>query len=170
MKKNDKQERHIIAIVVDNEAGVLGRVVGLFSGRGYNIESLTVAQINDQDQLSRITIVTKAVPKIIAQILALLENLVPTHKVCDVTVTGPYVERELALVKVAGAGEHRIEALRIAEIFRSRVVDSTAQSFVFEVTGNPEKLDAFIDLMKPLGLVEVTRTGITAITRGAESI
>ncbi len=170
MKKEDNKERHIIAIVVDNEAGVLGRVVGLFSGRGYNIESLTVAQVNESEHLSRITIVTKAVPKIIAQILALLENLVPTHNVRDMTVTGPYVERELALVKVGGTGEHRIEALRIAEIFRSRVVDSTAQSFVFEVTGNPEKLDAFIDLMKPLGLVEVTRTGITAITRGAESI
>lgn len=170
MKPQQNIERHTIAVTVDNEFGVLGRVIGLFSGRGYNIESLTVAEVNKDKNLSRITIVTTGTPKVINQIKTLLERVVPVHEARDLTTFGPYVERELALVKVAGTGEHRIESLRIAEIFRARVVDSTVESFVFEVTGTTEKLDAFIGLMEPLGLVEVCRTGVTAITRGAEGI
>lgn len=168
--KQQHIERHTIAVTVDNEFGVLGRVIGLFSGRGYNIESLTVAEVNKNHNLSRITIVTSGTPKVINQIKTLLERLIPVHEARDLTVSGPYVERELALVKVAGTGEHRIESLRIAEIFRARVVDSTVESFVFEVTGTTEKLDAFIGLMEPLGLVEVCRTGVTALTRGAEGM
>ncbi len=169
MKPQQPIERHTIAVIVDNEFGVLGRVIGLFSGRGYNIESLTVAEVNSDKNLSRITIVTSGTPKVIAQIKALLHRIIPVHNVEDLT-SGPHVERELALVKVAGTGEARIEALRIAEIFRSRVVDSTNTSFVFEVTGTSEKLDAFIELMVPLGLVEICRTGVTAIARGPEAM
>lgn len=169
MKPQQPIERHTIAVIVDNEFGVLGRVIGLFSGRGYNIESLTVAEVNSNKNLSRITIVTTGTPKVIAQIKALLHRIIPVHSVEDLT-SGPHVERELALVKVAGTGEARIEALRIAEIFRSRVVDSTNNSFVFEVTGTSEKLDAFIELMVPLGLVEICRTGVTAIARGPEGM
>jgi acetolactate synthase I/III small subunit len=170
VKAHTVQERHTIAVTVDNEFGVLGRVIGLSSGRGYNIESLTVAEVNRDKNLSRITIVTSGTPKVINQIKTLLERLVPIHEARDLTTSGAYVERELALVKVAGTGEHRIESLRIAEIFRARVVDSTVESFVFEVTGTTEKLDAFIELMEPLGLKEVCRTGVTAITRGAEGM
>lgn len=162
-----EQRYHTIAVLVDNEAGVLARVIGLFSGRGYNIESLTVAEIDTEEKLSRITLVTSGTPMVIAQIKAQLERLVPVHKVSDLTVDGPSVERELALIKVGGAGEKRVESLRIADIFRARAVDSTADSFVFEMTGSTEKLDAFIDLMKPLGLVDVSRTGVVAISRGA---
>ena len=160
-------ERHTIAVLVDNEPGVLARVIGLFSGRGYNIESLTVAEVDRREQLSRITIVTSGTPMIIEQIKAQLSRLVPVHKVHDLTDEGPFVEREMALIKVAGKGESRIEALRLADIFRARVVDSTTESFVFEMTGSAEKLNAFIALMEPLGLVEVSRTGAVAIARGA---
>ncbi len=160
-------EKHTLAVVVDNEAGVLARVIGLFSGRGYNIESLTVAEIDHQGRRSRITIVTTGTPKIIEQIKAQLGRIVPVHDVHDLTVEGPSVERELALFKVAGEGEKRIEALRLAEIFRANVVDSTLASFVFEITGTPEKVDAFADLMRPLGLVELARTGVAALARGA---
>ena len=159
-------ERHTIAVVVDNEPGVLARVIGLFSGRGYNIESLTVAEVERSASLSRITLVTSGTPMVIEQIKAQLSRLVPVRKVHDLTDEGPYVERELALIKVAGTGERRIEALRLAEIFRARVVDSTIESFVFEVTGSSEKLDAFIELMAPIGLVELARTGIAAMSRG----
>lgn len=162
-----EQRYHTIAVLVDNEAGVLARVIGLFSGRGYNIESLTVAETDTEEKLSRITLVTSGTPMVIAQIKAQLERLVPVHKVSDLTVDGPSVERELALIKVGGIGEKRVESLRIADIFRARAVDSTADSFVFEMTGSTEKLDAFIDLMKPLGLVDVSRTGVVAISRGA---
>ena len=157
---------HTIAILVDNEAGVLARVIGLFSGRGYNIESLTVAEVDAGRRVSRITVVTSGTPMIIEQIKAQLSRLVPVHRVSDLTVEGPRVERELALVKVAGKGEIRVESLRIADFFRARVVDSTNTSFVFELTGSAEKLNAFIDLMRPLGLVDVSRTGIVAISRG----
>ncbi len=159
-------ERHTIALIVDNEPGVLARVIGLFSGRGYNIESLTVAAIDADRARSRITLVTRGTRMIIEQIKAQLDRLVPVQSVHDLTEIGPHVERELALVKVVGVGEKRIEALRLAEIFRARAVDSTTQSFVFEVTGSPQKLDAFIDLMVPLGLIDLARTGIAAITRG----
>ena len=162
----DAIERHTIAVLVDNEPGILARVVGLFSGRGYNIDSLTVAEVDRSNNLSRITIVTTGTPMIIEQIKAQLSRLVPVHKVHDLTDEGPYVERELALIKVAGKGESRIETLRLADVFRARVIDSTTESFVFEMTGAAEKLNAFIALMEPLGLVEVSRTGAVAIARG----
>jgi len=162
--------RHVLAALVDNEAGVLARVIGLFSGRGYNIESLTVSEVDRERQLSRINLVTSGTRQVVEQIKAQLNRLVPIHIVRDLTDDGPSVARELALVKVAGTGEKRVEALRIGDIFRANVVDSTTESFVFEVVGNTEKVDAFIDLMKPLGLVEVSRTGVAAIARGAAGI
>jgi acetolactate synthase-1/3 small subunit len=162
-------ERHTLSIIVDNESGVLARIAGMFSARGYNIESLTVADISDDDAVSRITIVTSGTPAVIEQVVAQLDRLVPVHRVTDLTVLGDHVERELALVKVAGSGEHRIEALRLAEVFRANVVDTTIGSFVFEVTGNSTKIDRFIALMREVGLVEVARTGIVAIARGREA-
>ena len=167
MAEPQKIERHTISVLVDNEPGILARVVGLFSGRGYNIESLTVAEVNTMEHLSRITVVTSGTPAIIEQIKAQLSRLVPVHKVSDLTVEGPSLERELALIKVRGTGEKRVESLRIADIFRARVVDATIESFVFEMTGSSEKLNAFINLMVPLGLVDVSRTGVVAISRGA---
>jgi acetolactate synthase-1/3 small subunit len=164
---SDVQERHTLAVLVDNEAGVLARVIGLFSGRGYNIESLTVAEVDHVGQLSRITVVTTGTPQVIEQIKAQLGRIIPVHRVNDLTVEGPTVERELALFKVAGSGDKRIEALRLAEIFRANVVDSTLDSFVFELTGASEKIDAFADLMRPLGLLEIARTGVAALSRGA---
>jgi acetolactate synthase-1/3 small subunit len=163
-------ERHTICVLVDNEAGVLARVIGLFSGRGYNIESLTVAEVNAAEHLSRITVVASGTPMVIEQIKNQLGRLVPVHKVSDLTHEGPHLERELALVKVRGTGEKRVESLRIADIFRARVVDSTIESFVFEMTGSTEKLNAFINLMQPLGLVDVSRTGVVAIARGPEPL
>lgn len=165
-----RARRHTIALLVDNEAGVLARVIGLFSGRGYNIESLTVAETDPSNLRSRITIVTSGTPMVIEQIKAQLSRLVPVHKVRDLTIEGPYVERELALIKVSGKGEPRVESLRIADIFRARVVDSTNDSFVFELTGASEKLNAFVELVKPLGLVDVSRTGVVAISRGADAL
>jgi acetolactate synthase I/III small subunit len=162
----DETERHTIAVLVDNEPGVLARVIGLFSGRGYNIESLTVAEVDRSNNLSRITVVTSGTPMIIEQIKAQLSRLVPVHKVHDLTEEGPSVEREMALIKVVGKGELRIESLRLADIFRAQVIDSTIESFVFELTGAADKLNAFIQLMEPLGLVEVSRTGTVAIARG----
>ena len=166
----DTIERHTIAVLVDNEAGVLARVIGLFSGRGYNIESLTVAEVDPDNAMSRISVVTSGTPMIIAQIKAQLERLVPVRTLSDLTVEGPAVERELALIKVRGTGNKRVEALRIADIFRARAIDSTNNSFVFEISGSTEKLNAFIRLMKPLGLVEISRTGVVAIARGAKGI
>jgi acetolactate synthase I/III small subunit len=163
----DLIESHTLAVVVDNESGVLARVIGLFSGRGYNIESLTVAEVDHLGHRSRITVVTRGTPLVIAQIKAQLERMVPVHEVHDLTAEGPSVQRELSLFKVAGRGEARIEALRLAEIFRANVVDSTLESFVFEMTGTPEKIDAFADLMRPLGLREIARTGVAALSRGA---
>ncbi len=163
-------ERHTISVLVDNEAGVLARVIGLFSGRGYNIESLTVAEVDPHNALSRITVVASGTPMIVEQIKAQLGRLVPVQKVVDLTIEGPFVERELALVKVAGKGEKRVETLRIADIFRARAIDSTSQSFVFEISGSTEKLDAFIRLMEPLGLVDVSRTGVAAIARGESAL
>lgn len=160
-------ETHTLAVIVDNEPGVLARVIGLFSGRGYNIDSLTVAETDHQGHRSRITVVTTGTPQVIEQIKAQLGRIVPVHSVNDLTVEGPSVQRELALLKVAGKGDARIEALRLAEIFRANVVDSTLESFVFEMTGAPEKIDAFADLMRPLGLIEIARTGVAALARGA---
>ncbi len=166
--RTEAAERHVLAITVDNEAGILAKIAGLFTARGYNIDSLTVADITDNHSVSRITIVTNGPPQQIDQIHAQLERLVPVHKVVDLTEVGPYVERELALIKVAGIGDIRVEALRVAELFRAKVVDTTTKSFVFELTGTPEKLDSFIALMRELGLVEVGRTGIVGMIRGPE--
>lgn len=160
------EERHTLAVIVDNEAGVLARVIGLFSGRGYNIDSLTVAEIDHAGHRSRITIVTRGTPAVIEQIKAQVGRIVPVHSVNDLTVEGPSVERELGLFKVRGTGDKRVEALRIADIYRAKVVDSTLESFVFEITGAPEKLDAFADMMRPLGLCDLARTGVAALVRG----
>ena len=159
-------ERHIISVLVDNEPGVLARVIGLFSGRGYNIESLTVAETDQGRALSRISIVTSGTPMVIEQIKAQLARLVPIHSVRDLTENGVAIERELALVKIINSGEERIEALRLADTFRARTLDSTLNSFVFEVTGNSSKVAAFVDLMRSLGKIEVARTGVSAISRG----
>ena len=161
-------ERHTLSVLVDNEPGVLARVIGLFSGRGYNIESLTVAEVSRKLNQSRMTVVTVGTPDVIEQIKNQLARLVPVHKVTDLTAEGPHVSRELVLIKVVGEGEKRIEALRTADIFRARVVDSAPEHFVFEVTGSTEKCDAFIDLMVPLGMVNISRTGSAAISRGKE--
>ncbi len=168
--KDTTIERHTIAVLVDNEAGVLARVIGLFSGRGYNIESLTVAEVDATSRVSRITIVTTGTLQVIEQIKAQLNRLVPVHRVSDLTQDGPHVARELAMVKVRGSGTKRVESLRIADIFRAGVVDSTSSSFVFEITGSTEKIDAFIRLMEPLGLVDISRTGVVAIARGDKPI
>lgn len=161
---------HTISVLVANEPGILARVVGLFSGRGYNIESLTVAETNAKESQSRITIVTKGTPMIIEQIKAQLDRLVPVYRVRDLTVEGPHIERELALVKVKGVGEKRVEALRLADVFRAKVIDAKSDSFVFEVTGNTDKVQTFIGLMESLGLVDVVRTGIVAMSRGGEAL
>ena len=161
---------HTISVLVDNEAGVLARVIGLFSGRGYNIESLTVAEVDSRAKQSRITVVTSGTPMIIEQIKAQLSRLVPVHKVRDLTIEGPCVSRELALIKVVGTGERRLEALRIADIFRAHAVDTTNESFVFEIVGATDKVDAFIELMEPLGLTDVSRTGVVAIARGPHAL
>ena len=166
MKRETKIERHVLTVLVDNEFGVLARVIGLFSGRGYNIESLTVAEVDEEKNLSRITIVTSGVPTIIEQIKALLLRLVPVYEVQDLTVEGNVVERELALVRVESKGAKRLEAMRMAESFEAIVVDATPTAIVFEMTGSPDKLDSFIKLMKPLGLTELNRTGVTAKLRG----
>jgi acetolactate synthase I/III small subunit len=167
--KHLPSERHTLSILVDNEAGVLARIVGLFSARGYNIESLTVADVSVDHEVSRITVVTSGPPPVIDQIMAQLDRLVPVHRVIDLTEHGPHVEREMALVKVAGIGDKRVEALRLADIFRARPVDTSTASFVFEVSGSSEKVNQFITLMREVGLVEVARTGVVAIARGAEA-
>ncbi|MEM8689415.1 MAG: acetolactate synthase small subunit [Pseudomonadota bacterium] len=170
LKKVEAMETHTLSVLVDNEPGVLARVVGLFSGRGYNIESLTVTETEHAAHVSRITLVTTGTPMVIEQISAQLDRLVPVHSVVDLTVSGNGVERELALIKVAGKGDQRVEALRLAEAFRAQIVDATTESFVFEITGRSSKIEQFIMLMGPLGLVEVSRTGIAAIARGAEGM
>lgn len=164
-----RQVRATLSILVDNEAGALARVVGLFSGRGYNIESLTVGETDHQKHTSRITVVTSGTPQIIEQIKAQLGRLIPVHRVVDLSIDKPGVERELALVKVAGSGEKRAEALRLSNVFRAHVIDITHTSYTFEVTGSPPKIDAFVDLMIPLGLVEMSRTGVVAISRGEDA-
>jgi acetolactate synthase-1/3 small subunit len=163
-----ESERHVLTVMVDNEAGILAKIAGLFTARGYNIDSLTVADISENHAVSRITIVTQGPPHVIDQIEAQLERLVPVHRVVDLTQAGPHVERELALVKVRGTGEARVEALRIADVFRAQVIDTTTESFVFELTGASDKIDSFVALMRGLGLVEVGRSGIVGMMRGAE--
>ncbi|MCE1236874.1 MAG: acetolactate synthase small subunit [Hyphomicrobiales bacterium] len=164
----ESPETHTLSVIVDNEPGVLARVVGLFSGRGYNIESLTVSETEHEAHLSRITIVTTGTPMVIEQIKNQLARLVPVHRVVDLTVNGRVLARELALIKVKGKGDARVEALRLADAFRARVVDATTESFVFEITGKTDKIDEFVGLMGPLGLVEYSRTGVAAIARGPE--
>jgi acetolactate synthase I/III small subunit len=165
-----KVETHTLCVLVDNEPGVLARVIGLFSGRGYNIDSLTVSETEHQRHLSRITVVTRGTPMVIEQIKNQLDRLVPVHRVIDMTLAGPAIERELAMVKVRGKGDERVEALRLADAFRARVIDASIESFVFEITGATEKIEQFINLMLPLGLVEVSRTGVVAISRGPEGM
>ena len=163
---SDEKERHVITVLVDNEAGVLARIAGLFSGRGYNIDTLTVAEVDADARTSRITLAAIGTPMVIEQIKAQLGRLVPVREVIDLSLDIPHVEREMALLKVVGTGEKRVEALRLSDAFRARVLDTTHSSFVFEITGAPNKIDAFIHLMRPLGLEEISRTGVTAIARG----
>lgn len=170
MMKDQSIEAHTLSVLVENAAGVLARVIGLFSGRGYNIESLTVAEVDGEAHMSRITIVTSGSPMVIEQIKAQLSRIVPVSRVTDLTVEAEPIEREMALVKVVGSGEKRVEALRVSESFRAGVVDTTHESFVFELTGAKGKIDAFVQLMRPLGLKEVSRTGIAAIARGPEAM
>ncbi|QUT07423.1 acetolactate synthase small subunit [Sphingobium phenoxybenzoativorans] len=168
--QEETNQRHVLSLTVANEAGILARIAGMFTARGYNIDSLTVADITPDHAISRITIVTNGPPKVIDQIIAQLDRLVPVHKVTDLSENGPYVERELALVKVAGTGEDRIEALRLADVFRAKVVDTTIESFIFEITGPSDKIDTFVGLMRQIGLVEVGRTGVVGLIRGKEPI
>lgn len=167
--KEEQSSRHVLSLTVANEAGILARIAGMFTARGYNIESMTVADISSDHSISRMTIVTNGPPRVIDQILAQLDRLVPVHKVVDLTENGPFVGRELALVKVTGTGEHRIEALRLADVFRAKVVDTTIGSFIFEITGPTDKIDSFVGLMREVGLVEVGRTGIVGMVRGRET-
>jgi acetolactate synthase-1/3 small subunit len=163
-------ESRTLCVLVDNEPGVLARVIGLFAGRGYNIDSLTVSETEHEKHLSRITVVTRGTPMVIEQIKNQLERLVPVHRVVDLTSSGPSLQRELAMVKVRGKGEQRMEALRLADAFRARVIDATNESFVFEITGASDKIESFINLMLPVGLVEVSRTGVVAIARGPDGM
>ena len=167
---SERIESRTLCVLVDNEPGVLARVIGLFAGRGYNIDSLTVSETEHEKHLSRITIVTRGTPMVLEQIKNQLDRLVPVHRVVDVTTAGPAIQRELAMVKVRGKDEHRMEALRLADAFRARVIDATTESFVFEITGASEKIESFINLMLPVGLVEVSRTGVVAIARGPEGM
>jgi acetolactate synthase-1/3 small subunit len=163
-------ESRTLCVLVDNEPGVLARVIGLFAGRGYNIDSLTVSETEHEKHLSRITIVTRGTSMVIEQIKNQLDRLVPVHRVIDLTTAGPALQRELAMVKVRGKGDQRMEALRLADAFRARVIDATNESFVFEITGASDKIESFVNLMLPLGLVEVSRTGVVAIGRGPEGM
>ena len=174
--ETQRAENHVLSVLVDNEPGVLARVIGLFSGRGYNIESLTVSETEHAAHLSRITVVTRGTPHVLEQIKAQLERIIPVHRVVDLTVRAQELghekplERELALVKVAGTGDQRVEALRLADAFRANVIDANTEHFVFELTGKVSKVDQFIAIMKPLGLVEVCRTGIAAMNRGPQGM
>lgn len=167
--KQEESERHVLTLTVDNESGTLARIAGMFTSRGYNIDSLTVADISEDHAISRITIVTNGPPPVIDQIIAQCERLVPVHSVTDLTEEGAHVERELALVKVGSAGDKRVEAMRLADIYRARVIDATIDSFIFELTGGPSKIDTFVALMRELGLVEVGRTGVVGLMRGKEA-
>jgi len=175
-KETAQPETHTLSVLVDNEPGVLARVIGLFSGRGYNIESLTVSETEHEKHLSRITIVTKGTPHVLEQIRHQLERLVPVHRVVDLTVRAREfghdkpIERELALVKVRGTGEARVEALRLADAFRAQVIDANLEHFIFEITGRTSKIEQFIAIMSPLGLIEVCRTGIAAMNRGPQGM
>ena len=165
-----KMQQRTFSVIVNNEPGVLAKVVGLFTGRAYNISSLTVSEVDTGEALSRITICSSGTPQVLEQIKAQLDRLVPVHRVADLTIEGPSVERELALVKVSGAGDKRVEAMRSSEIFGAKVVDSGLGHFTFELTGKPNKIDAFVEIMRPLGIVELSRTGVAALSRGAEAL
>ena len=168
-QNNDLKEEETsrtLSLVVDNQPGTLARVIGLFSGRGYNIESLTVTEIDNRRHLSRISLVTRGTSMTIEQIKSQLLRIVPVHLVRDLTLEGPFIKSELALIKLVADGANRVEALRIAETFRARTLDVTLGSFVFELTGRPNKIDAFIGLMNSLGDIEISRTGVSAISRG----
>ena len=167
--RHDPNETHTLSVLVQNEPGVLARVIGLFSGRGYNIDSLTVSETEHAKHMSLITIVTTGTPMVIQQIKHQLDRMIPVYRVVDMTLTGRAIERELAMVKVKCTGDLRMEALRLSEAFRARVIDATTESFVFEITGGTAKIDQFINLMIPLGLVEVSRTGVAAIARGPDA-
>jgi len=169
-ERHDPNETHTLSVLVQNEPGVLARVIGLFSGRGYNIESLTVSETEQHKHMSRITIVTTGTPMVIQQIKHQLDRMIPVFRVVDMTLTGRSIERELAMVKVKGKGDARVEALRLADAFRARVIDATTESFVFEITGASDKISQFVSLMAPLGLVEVARTGVAAIARGPDGM
>ena len=169
-ERHDPNETHTLSVLVANEPGVLARVIGMFSGRGYNIESLTVSETESQKHVSRITIVTTGTPMVIQQIKHQLDRMIPVYQVVDMTLSGRSIERKLAMVKVKGSGDQRIEAMRLAEVFRARVVDATNESFVFEITGGTSKIDQFVNLMRPIGLVEVSRTGVAAIGRGPDGM
>lgn len=175
-RETESDEARTLSVLVDNEPGVLARVIGLFSGRGYNIDSLTVSETEHERHLSRITIVTRGTPHVLEQIKHQLERIVPVHKVVDLTVVARErgqdrpLERELALVKVAGTGDHRVEALRLADAFRAQVIDANTEHFIFEITGRVSKIEQFIAIMQPLGLVEVCRTGVAALNRGAQGM
>ena len=169
-ERHDPNETHTLSVLVQNEPGVLARVIGLFSGRGYNIESLTVSETEHAKHMSRITIVTTGTPMVIQQIKHQLDRMIPVYRVVDMTTSGSSIERELAMVKVKGTSDPRIEAMRLAEVFRARVVDATSESFIFEITGASDKIDQFVSLMVPLGLVEVSRTGVAAIARGPDGM
>jgi acetolactate synthase-1/3 small subunit len=174
--RHDPEETHTLSVLVDNEPGVLARVIGLFSGRGYNIESLTVTEVDVAEHLSRITIITSGTAQVLSQIRAQLDRLVPVHRVTDLTIVAKTrkqdkpLERELALVKVAGTGDKRVEALRLADAFRATVIDATPTHFIFEITGRTSKIEQFIAIMGPMGLVEVCRTGVAALNRGEEGL
>src|SRR5919199_1019921 len=170
LQKVQPSEQHTLSVLVDNEPGVLARVIGLFSGRGYNIDSLTVSETEHEKHVSRITIVTTGTPMVIEQIKNQLDRLVPAPRVLDLTVRGNAIERELALVKVAGTGEKRLEAMRLAQAFGARTIDATLTSFIFELTGSTDETERFLGLMTTVGLVEVSRTGVAAISRGAEGL
>ncbi len=175
-KETESAETHTLSVLVSNEPGVLARVIGLFSGRGYNIESLTVSETEHEAHLSRITIVTSGTPHVLYQIHAQLERIVPVHRVVDLTVRARQLghekplERELAMLKVRGKGDDRVEALRLADAFRAQVIDANQDHFIFEITGRVSKIEQFIAIMKPLGLVEVCRTGVAAMNRGPDGM
>ena len=160
--------RHCFAVLVDNEPGVLARVINLFAGRGYNIESLTVSTITADDSISRINIVTTGTAMVIDQIKAQLNRLVPVRSVYDLTVDGPFVSQEVVLIRVVASDHQRRESLRIADIFRATVVDTTLESFIFQMSGSTDKVDSFIELMRALGDTEIARSGVVALSRGSE--
>lgn len=170
IEQKDEQVSHTLSVILDDEPGALSRVLSVFTSRGYNIDSLTVSQIDDEKAVSRITIVTKGSYAVIQQIMALLDRLVPVYEVRDLTYESPHIERAVALVKVICHGEQRAASQALADRFGAKTIDSTPESFIFELCDIPSKIEKFIVLMKPLGVCEVCKTGVTAIARGAEFI